>query len=92
MKLKRASIVTKCIVLILLIYVIISLLTVRTKIQAANLACQQLQAQVDEQTAKNAALAADIQNQNDPETVLAIAKERMNLLENGEIVFYDTTN
>ena len=92
MKFKRASIVTKCIVLILLIYIIINLLTVRARIQAANLTCQQLQSQVDEQSAENAALASDIANRDDPETILAIAKERMDLLENGEIVFYDTTN
>ena len=46
----------------------------------------------DEQTATNASLAADIANRNDPDTVLAIAKERMRLVESGEIIFYDTTN
>ena len=51
-----------------------------------------LQTQVDEQTATNASLAADIANRNDPDTVLAIAKERMRLVESGEIIFYDTTN
>ena len=39
-----------------------------------------------------ASLAADIANRNDPDTVLAIAKERMRLVESGEIIFYDTTN
>ena len=47
---------------------------------------------MDEQTATNASLAADIANRNDPDTVLAIAKERMRLVESGEIIFYDTTN
>lgn len=78
--------------LILLIYIAITLLSVRSKIQDANAAYQALQAQVDEQSAKNAALAADIANRDDPDTVLAIAKERMGLLESGEIVFFDTTN
>lgn len=92
MKFKRAGIITKIVVLILLIYIAITLLSVRSKIQDANAAYQVLQAQVDEQSAKNAALAADIANKDDPDTVLAIAKERMGLLESGEIVFYDTTN
>ena len=91
MKFKRASIITKIVVLILLIY-IATLLSVRSKIQAANAAYQALQAQVDEQAAANAALASDIANKDDPDTVLAIAKERMGLLESGEIIFYDTTN
>ena len=92
MKLKNASIITKCIALVLVIYVLISLLTVRSKIQAANKDYRALQAQVDEQTAENAALASDIENKDDPQTVLDIAKERMRLLEDGEIIFYDTTN
>ena len=92
MKFKRASIITKIVVLILLIYIAITLLSVRSKIQAANAAYQALQAQVDEQAAANAALASDIANKDDPDTVLAIAKERMGLLESGEVIFYDTTN
>ena len=92
MKFKRASIITKIVVLILLIYIAITLLSVRSKIQAANASYQALQAQVDEQAAANAALASDIANKDDPDTVLAIAKERMGLLESGEIIFYDTTN
>lgn len=92
MKFKRAGMVTKIVVLILLIYIAITLLSVRSKIQAAAATYQTLQTQVDEQTAKNAALSADIANKDDPDTVLAIAKERMGLLQSGEIVFYDTTN
>ena len=38
---------------------------------------------MDEQAAANAALASDIANKDDPDTVLAIAKERMGLLESG---------
>lgn len=92
MKFKRAGIITKVVVLILLIYIAITLLTVRSKIQTANTAYQTLQAKVDEQTAVNAALSSDIAKKDDPDTILAIAKERMGLLESGEIVFYDTTN
>lgn len=92
LKFKRASIITKIVVLILLIYIAITLLSVRSKIQAANGTYQTLQTQVDEQTTKNAALSADIADKDDPNTILAIAKERMGLLESGEIVFYDTTN
>lgn len=64
----------------------------RTQIRSAEADLRALQTQVDEQTAANASLAADIANRNDPDTVLAIAKERMRLVESGEIIFYDTTN
>ena len=91
MKFKRAGTITKFL-LILGVYMAILLLSVRTQIRSAEADLQALQTQVDEQTAANASLAADIANRNDPDTVLAIAKERMRLVESGEIIFYDTTN
>ena len=92
MKSKRAGTITKFVLLILGVYMAILLLSVRTQIRSAEADLRALQTQVDEQTAANASLAADIANRNDPDTVLAIAKERMRLVESGEIIFYDTTN
>lgn len=92
LKFKQAGIITKVVILILLVYMAILLLSVRTQIRSAEADLRALQTQVDEQTATNASLAADIANRNDPDTVLAIAKERMRLVESGEIIFYDTTN
>ena len=92
MKFKRAGTITKFVLLILGVYMAILLLSVRTQIRSAEADLEALQTQVDEQTAANASLAADIANRNDPDTVLAIAKERMRLVESGEIIFYDTTN
>lgn len=92
MKFKRSGTITKFVLLILGVYMAILLLSVRTQIRNAEADLRALQTQVDEQTATNASLAADIANRNDPDTVLAIAKERMRLVESGEIIFYDTTN
>lgn len=92
MKFKRSGTITKFVLLILGVYMAILLLSVRTQIRNAEADLRVLQTQVDEQTATNASLAADIANRNDPDTVLAIAKERMRLVESGEIIFYDTTN
>ena len=92
MKFKRAGTITKFVLLILGVYMAILLLSVRTQIRSAEADLRALQTQVDEQTAANASLAADIANRNDPDTVLAIAKDRMRLVESGEIIFYDTTN
>ena len=92
MKFKRAGTITKFVLLILGVYMAILLLSVRTQIRSAEADLRALQTQVDEQTAANASLAADIANRNDPDTVLAIAKERMRLVESGGIIFYDTTN
>ena len=92
LKFKRSGTITKFVLLILGVYMAILLLSVRTQIRNAEADPRALQTQVDEQTATNASLAADIANRNDPDTVLAIAKERMRLVESGEIIFYDTTN
>ena len=92
LKFKRAGTITKFVLLILGVYMAILLLSVRTQIRSAEADLRALQTQVDEQTAANASLAADIANRNDPDTVLAIAKERMRLVDSGEIIFYDTTN
>ena len=92
MKFKRSGTITKFVLLILGVYMAILLLSVRTQIRNAEADLRALQTQVDEQTATTASLAADIANRNDPDTVLAIAKERMRLVESGEIIFYDTTN
>ena len=92
LKFKRAGTITKFVLLILGVYMAILLLSVRTQIRSAEADLRALQTQVDEQTAANASLAADIANRNDPDTVLAIAKERMRPVESGEIIFYDTTN
>ena len=92
LKFKRSGTITIFVLLILGVYMAILLLSVRTQIRNAEADLRALQTQVDEQTATNASLAADIANRNDPDTVLAIAKERMRLVESGEIIFYDTTN
>ena len=92
LKFKRSGTITKFVLLILGVYMAILLLSVRTQIRNAEADLRALQTQVDEQTATNASLAADIANRNDPDTVLAIAKERMRLVESEEIIFYDTTN
>lgn len=92
MKTTKASFITKIVILILIVYLSISLLNIRGRIQNASADYSTVQAQVIAQTAENAALEENIRNSDDPETVLEIAKEKLGLVESGEVVFYDTTN
>ncbi len=92
MKTTKASLITKSVILILIVYLSITLLNIRGKIQTASENCSTIQAQVVAQTAKNAAVEEHIRNSDDPETVLEIAKEKLGLVEEGEVVFHDTTN
>ncbi len=91
-KTKRAGLMTKLVVLAILIVVSISLLNLRSRLNSAEAARAQLQAQVDEQTQRNAALEDDIANSDDPDVILEVAKEKLGLVNNEEVIFYDTTN
>ena len=91
-KTTKASLITKSVILILIVYLTITLLNIRGRIQTAGADYTAIQAQVVAQSAKNAAVEEHIRNSDDPETVLEIAKEKLGLVEEGEIVFYDTTN
>ncbi len=91
-KTKRASLLTKIVILAMLIVVSISLLNLRSRLAAAQETRDALQSQVDEQTQHNAALQDDIDNSDDPDVVLKVAKEKLGLVSNDEVIFYDTTN
>ena len=75
-----------------MIVVSISLLNLRSRLASAEAARDELQSQVDEQTQYNAALQDDIDNSNDPDVILEVAKEKLGLVNQDEVIFYDTTN
>lgn len=91
-KTKRTGVLTKIVIMAILIVVSISLLNLRSRLASAEAARDELQAQVDEQTQYNAALQDDIDHKDDPDVVLEVAKERLGLVSNDEVIFYDTTN
>lgn len=91
-KTKRASILTKTVILAILIVVSISLLDLRARLSSAEQARDALQSQVDQQTQYNAELQDDIDNRDNPDVVLEVAKERLGLVNKDEVIFYDTTN
>lgn len=89
---KRAGLLTKIVVLALLIVISISLLNLRARLASAESARDALQALVDEQTQYNAALQDDIDHSDDPDVILEVAKEKLGLVNEDEVIFYDTTN
>lgn len=92
MKTTKASLMTKVVIFILIVYLSITLLNLRSRVQSAMEHYDAVQNQVVVQQAKNAAVEEHIRNSDDKETVLEIAKEKLGLVEEGEVVFYDTTN
>lgn len=87
MKLKKASLLTKLVILALLIGTATGLLTMRSQLQAAQADLAAAQQQVEEQKQVNADLADAVENSNDPERQADLARDKLGLVEPGEYVF-----
>ena len=91
MRVKRAGIATKLLVLVLLAVLAAGLLSPQAKLTEARSARDELARQVEEQREANAALADDIAHSGDPEYLADIARSRLGLLEPDEIEFVDSS-
>lgn len=90
MKLQKASILTKLVVLALLTGVATALLNLRSQIQQAQMDLAQTQAQVVAQRQTNADLSDAIENNSDADRQADIARNKLGLVEPGEYIFYFT--
>ena len=88
-KIKRAGMATKLLVLVLLAAVAIALLSTQAKLNAAQADREALSRQVQEQREANAELQDGIDHSDDPEYLADIARSRLGLVEPGEIEFVD---
>ena len=91
LKVKRAGIGTKLLVLVLLVAGAIGLLSMRSQLMAAQDKRDELAQQVQQQKEENAALTDDIQHSSDPNYLADIARAMLGLMEPGEICFVDTS-
>lgn len=91
MTFKRTGFLAKVVVLALLIYMVISLLDLRGKIQDVQAQRDVLARQVTDQRLENQKLADAIANSDDPEMLEQVARDRGYVLEN-EILFIDVAN
>ncbi|MPM02757.1 Cell division protein FtsL [bioreactor metagenome] len=87
---KKASLITKLVVLALLIYLATTLLNLRGQINAARADQSGLSQQVAEQSEKNAELSDAIENSDDPDRIAAVARDKLGLVKPGEKVFIYT--
>ena len=70
---------------------ITALLSMNTRLDEAKAARDALEQAVHDQRERNAALISDIENCDDPERIAAIAREKLGLVGQDEIVFIDTS-
>ena len=87
MKVKRAGLLTKIVVLALLIGLSIALLDLRSRLEDAQAQKAALTAQVDAQTQVNADLSDAVENSGDPERIQDIARDRLGLAAPDERIF-----
>ena len=91
MKVKRAGMATKLLVLVLLAALAVALLSTQAKLSAAQRDRDELARQVEAQREANAALADDIAHSDDPDYLADIARSKLDLLEPDEIEFVDSS-
>lgn len=92
MKLKKASIFTKIVILALIVYAGVSLSGTKERIAQAQAQKAELEEQVDAALQENAELRYDIEHAGDPETIAEIARTKLGLVMPGEKIFYDVSN
>ena len=91
MTFKRAGFMTKIVVLALLIYMAISVLDLRGKIQDVEAQRVELVRQVADQRLENQKLEDAIANSGDPEMLEQVARDR-GYVEKNETLFVDVAN
>ncbi len=84
MKTKRAGLLTKLVVLAMLVFVASALLNLRTQIQGAQADLAQLQAEKAAQEQTNADLRDAVENSDDPERQMEIARSKLGLVAPGD--------
>lgn len=90
MRLCKSSLITKLIILAVMIFAIITIVTLQPKINALQ---EERDALADEVAAiqqENLALEEDIAALGTDESTREIARERLNMVADGEIIYIDT--
>lgn len=89
MKLKKAGLITKIVILAIVAYMALSLVGMRGQVASARAERDRMEEQVKNLTAANAAVAYEIAHNDENETLESIARDRLGLVLPGETVYYD---
>lgn len=92
MRLRKSSLITKLLILALMLYAATMIMTLQPQISELNAKKDALTAQVADAQQANLELQEDIAAMDTDEAVIEIARERLNLVEDGEMVFIDSGN
>jgi len=88
-KFRRSSLLSKLIILALIAYATVTLISLQTQITDTLAASQQLESEIVSLTEQNMQLTDQIAQVNTIEGVTDIARTKLGLVTEGELVFYD---
>ncbi|MCD8239856.1 MAG: septum formation initiator family protein [Oscillospiraceae bacterium] len=91
MKLKRTGTIMKIVILAIIVYAVVTLVSLRGSIAEAETDQAALQAQVDAALQENAELEYDIEHADDPEIIAGVARSKLGLVLPGEKIYYDVS-
>lgn len=92
MRVKRAGMLTKLLILILLVATVTTYLNLQNELRGLTAQQATLERQNEKVRQENESLSAAIAQKDDPERIAAVARERLGYVTPGEIVFYDSGN
>ena len=79
MKLKKAGIITKLVVIVLVVYAAVSLISIHSDIEKAKDIQKELDQQVEEMETANAEMEYSLENSEDDEVIAGIARDKLGL-------------
>ena len=91
MRLCKSSLITKLVILTVMIYAIVTIVTLQPKINALKSEEEALSEEVSALQQSNLELQEDIDQLGTDASVIKIARERLNLVNDGETIYIDSS-
>ena len=91
MRVKRASLITKIVIIAIMVYAGITLVSLKVQVASARAQRDELQSQVSAITQSNTEFKYEIDHSTDAETIEDVARNKLGLVKPGEKIFYDVS-
>lgn len=91
MRLCKSSLITKLVILAVMVYAIVTIVTLQPKISELKAESEALSGEVADLQQSNLEVQANIDALGTDEAVVQIARERLNLVGDGEVIIIDSS-
>ncbi len=91
MRLCKSSLITKLVILTVMLYAIVTIVTLQPKINALKAEKEALSEEVSGLQQSNLELQEDLAKLGTDASVTKIARERLNLVSDGEVIYIDSS-